>query len=301
MAEHLNFPHSRALGRSLKVLELLSEKGGMTDQQIALALGYKLLTVQQLLAVYRHYGYVSCNAKGVYDLSVKVLDIGTKYSQRKRVNDIAQSFLRRLSLKFNETTTLGAIEGTDLIYLEKVESSEMLRFAPKKEQRITAHHTALGKSILAHLPELELEKYCRNVSWHAITAKTITSKESLLPKLAQIRKQGYAICDEEYCIGVRSIARVILDKSNYPQYSIGIWGPVERMAPNLLRKMQADLTVTSREISTYLNTQASIPGMHPAVAAPLQSTAKVDPVKRIRIGRDEPEKGFLRRAAALFL
>ncbi len=229
-------------------------------------------------------------------MSLKVLEIGQKFSQRRNVKDIARSYLRELALKYNETTTLGSIEKTDLIYVDKIDSLELLRFVPQKEQRITAHHTALGKSILAYLPEGQLHQYCQCAPWHTITDKTITSKLELFDRLKQIRKQGFAICDEEYSIGVRSISCVILDVLNYPRYSIGIWGPVERMTPNVLRRMQADLSQASLEISKYYNTASPPIGMLPATR-PKKSYPSNLPLQKKR----RSKQSFLHRAAALFL
>ena len=71
MNDYLQIPYNRTLGKSLKILELLSDQGALNDQQIAEKLNYNLLTVQQLLVVYKDYGYVACDEKGLYDLSVK--------------------------------------------------------------------------------------------------------------------------------------------------------------------------------------------------------------------------------------
>jgi DNA-binding IclR family transcriptional regulator len=298
MTDYLQIPYNRTLGRSLKILELLSEEGALSDLQISEKLNYKLLTVQQLLVVYKDYGYVSCDENGLYDLSTKVLDIGQKFSQRRNIKGIARSYLKNLSLKYNETTTLGAMENTDIIYVDKVDSLELLRFVPKKEQRITAHHTALGKSILAYMPKNQLNQYCQCAPWHAVTHKTVVSKLKLFERLKQIRKQGFALCDEEYSIGVRSIACAILDIHNYPRYSIGIWGPVERMSPQVLRKMQADLTVASREIGKFYNTASPPLGVLPARADHLKSLSNCHLREK---SRSKKKQGFFQRAAALFL
>lgn len=295
MTDYLQIPYNGTLGKSLKILELLSEQGALSDQQISEKLNYNVLTVQQMLVVYKDYGYVSCDEDGLYDLSIKVLDLGQKFSQRRNVKEIARSYLKELSLKYNETTTLGGLEKTNLVYIDKVDSLESLRFVPQKGLKVTAHHTALGKSILAYLPELEFHRYCQGVPWNAITPKTITSKQSLFSRLEQVRKQGFAICDEEYCIGVRSIACVILDVFNYPRYSIGIWGPVERMTPNVLRKMQADLASASLEISKYYNTASPPLGMLPATQISDKNSG------HMRRSKKEPKKNLFHRTAALFL
>ncbi|MCF6248938.1 MAG: IclR family transcriptional regulator, partial [Desulfobacula sp.] len=253
MTDFLSTPYlyNKSVGKGLKIIELLSDHGGLTDTEIAKRLKYNLITVQQLLLIYQQSGYITRDNENLYDLSIKIFDISRKFKQRSEIKDIAHSHLSRIAKKYNETTTLGTVENTSIIYLDKIDSMELLRFAPQAEQRITAHHTALGKSILAHLPVKEINRYCHRAPWRPLTPKTIDSKTKLLIRLQQIRHQGFAICDEEHCLGLRGIAVAILDALNYPRFSISIWGPTSRMRPDILRKMQIDLTHASIEISKY--------------------------------------------------
>lgn len=245
------YPYNQSVGKGLKILELLSDQGGLSDTEIANRLKYNLLTVQQLLLIYQEFGYITRDKDKLYDLSLKIFEISKKFRQRSEIKEIAHSHLLQIAEKYNETTTLGTLEDTNVIYLDKIDSMELLRFAPQTEQRITAHHTALGKSILAHLPVNEINQYYHRTPWRPLTPNTIDSKEKLQIRLQQIRRQGYAICNEEYCLGLRGIAVAILDALKYPRFSISIWGPTSRMTPEILRKMQIDLTHTSIEISKY--------------------------------------------------
>jgi len=233
--------YNKSVGQGLKILELLSDQGALSDKHISEQLKLNLITVQQLLLIYKDFGYIVRDKDNRYDLSIKIIDISRKIKQRCEIKDIAHVHLKQLSEKYNETATLGTVEKTNLIYIDKIDSMALLRFVPQIEQKITAHHTALGKSILAYLPLKELDHYCHFSSWKARTPKTIDTKEKLFIRLKQIRKQGFAISDEEYCLGLRSIAVPILDSYNYPVFSIGIWGPVTRMPPSRLREMQIDL------------------------------------------------------------
>lgn len=286
------YPYNKSVGRGLKILELLSEQGALSDKQISTNLKYNLITVQQLLSIYLDFGYIVRDKENLYDLSVKIIDISRKFRQRCEIKDIAHVHLEWLSEKYNETATLGTVEKTDLIYIDKIDSRELLRFAPHIEQRITAHHTALGKSILAHLPVKDLNHYCHFVPWKCHTLKSIDTKEKLLVRLRQIKKQGFAICDEEYCLGLRGIAVVIQDSLNYPRFSLGIWGPVTRMTPPKLREMQIDLTLASLEISKYYTLSSNEKGRN-KIDARLFAVPKED--------RSDSKKSFFERALAMFL
>ncbi|NOX35460.1 MAG: IclR family transcriptional regulator [Deltaproteobacteria bacterium] len=290
---HTLYSYNKSVAKGLDILDLLSEQGALSDKQISTQLQYNLLIVQQLLLIYMDFGYISQSNDGLYDLSIKVIDISRKFRQRSKIKDVARVHLQRLSEKYNETTTLGTIEKTNIIYIDKIDSMELLRFVPVIEQQITAHHTALGKSILAYLPVKELNHYCNLVHWKAKTPKTIDSKAKLFIRLEQIRKQGFAISDEEYTMGVRSIAIAILDALNYPKFSIGIWGPVARMTPSKLRQMQVDLTEASLEISKYFTMPLSKKELPPM---PVNTGSLHRRIKRNKI-----KKGFFERALTMFL
>ena len=286
------FPYNKSVGQGLKILELLSEQGGLSDKQISEILKYNLITVQQLLSIYLYFGYIVQDKDNLYNLSIKIIDISRKFRQRCEIKDIAHVQLSQISSKYNETTTLGTIEKTDFVYVDKIDSMEVLRFVPQIEQRIPAHHTALGKSILAHLPAAELDHYCHLAQWAPYTPKSIDTKEKLFLSLQQIRQQGFAICDEEYCLGLTGIAAAILDAFNYPRFSIGIWGPVSRMTPSKLKEMQIDLITASMEISKYYTAASSKREPDKTETSIYTIQQNEDPARK---------KGFFGRALAVLL
>ncbi len=260
MTDFLQSPYSynKTVAMGIKILELISEQGILSDREIAKRLDYSLISVKQILNSYLNFGYLTRDEEDRYDLSIKIFDIGRKFKQRSNVRDIARPYMQQLVHQYNETVVLGILEGTNVMYLDKIDSLEMLRFAPQSEQRITAHHTALGKAILAHLPAEKLKHYCIKAPWKPMTPKSIDSIDKLMIRLHRIRKQGFAISDEEYCMGLRAIALPILDQIGYPKFSISIWGPVSRMESQVLREMQADLSNACYEIAKYFT--ASVQG-----------------------------------------
>jgi DNA-binding IclR family transcriptional regulator len=286
------YPYNDSVGKGLKILELLAEQGVLSDLQIAETLVYNIITVQQLLLIYQEFGYILRHKDGCYGLSIKILDISRKFRQRCEIKDIAKTYLTQISEKYNETTILGTVEKTDLIYVDKIDGLALLRFVPQIEQKIPAHQTALGKAILAYLPDKELNHYCNLASWQALTQKSILTKEQLLVRLKQIKKQGFAICDEEYCLGLRSLAVVILDALNYPRFSIGICGPATGMTPLKLREMQIDLVEASMEISKYYSASPD-----KRDANQMNTPVFFDPEKK-----SHPlKKGIFQRTLAMFL
>ncbi len=238
----------------IEILELIAEQGLLSDHCIATELSYNLVIVRHILSSYFNFGYLIRDERERYDLSTKIFEIGRKFKQRSDIKAIARPYMQRIVHKYNETIVLGMLEGTKVLSLDKIDSLEMLRFVPQSEQKITAHHTALGKSILAYLPPDKLKHYCMNAPLEHFTPKSIVSIDTLLVGLSQIQKQGFAISDEEYCTGLREIAVPILDQMGVPRFSISLWGPLSRMMPGVLREMQKDLSDACREISKYYTT-----------------------------------------------
>lgn len=253
MTDFLQSPYSynKTVSRGIKILELLSEQGILSDREIARRLSYNLATVRHILNSYLNLGYLIRDEENRYDLSIKIFDIGQKFKQRRDLKDIAHPYMQRLVHTFNETVLLGTLDSPHIVYLDKIDSFEMLRFSPQEGQQVTAHHTALGKAILAHLPDDKLKHYCLNASWRPYTPKSIDSIDKLIVRLPRIKKQGFAISDEEYCMGSRAIAVPILDHKGFPRFAVSIWGPVNRMVPSVLREMHHELSEICEDISRY--------------------------------------------------
>jgi len=249
---HTKYFFISSLQRGIEVFELLANYGSLSVSQVASMLGYNRSAAHRFLSTLKELGYVQQTHSKEYEPTFKILELCTKVSSRFEIRKSASLFMRSLSQKTKETINLGVIQGTDIIHLDKIESTELLRIDPEIGSRAPAQHTALGKAILAFIPTEELKKFCRNSDWTSLTPYSKTTDEELIQELKKIRSSGWAIDNEELCLGLRCIAVPIFDHLDYPRYAISISGPTLRMSEDRILRMCDDLLSVSRELSRRL-------------------------------------------------
>jgi len=243
--------------KTMKILELLAEKGELSVSEAATHLDLNRSTCHRFLVTLRELGYVVQNTLSRYRLSFRIFQLGNKVANRVQVRRIAYPYLQELSNLFNETINLGYWDNNEIIHLEKIDSTEILRIDPRIGSRVPAHCTSLGKAILAYLPEEELNAFLKSMPLKAITSHTITTKEKLVQELEKIRKQGFATDSEELCIGLRCVASPVFDYKNYPSYSVSVAGPSSRMTKEKITVMKEEVRRVGRELSKSLGQMQS--------------------------------------------
>ena len=131
------------------ILELLSENGEMSVSEVAAGLGIHRSASYRFLASLKQMGYVVQEPDSRYKLSFKLFELGMKLINSLEIKQVARPYMQELSSMYNETVNLGYWNGVDIIYLDKIESSELIRIDLAVGRRIPIYCTALGKSILA--------------------------------------------------------------------------------------------------------------------------------------------------------
>ena len=145
---------------------------------------------------------------------------------------------------------MAILEGKEVIYLDTIESPEILRTEIKAGTRTPAHCTALGKVLLASLSDSKFESlYKRDEPLSSLTSKSISSLDELKKKLKKVKKQGYAVDREEYKIGINCIGVPIFSRNGEAIAAISITGPASRFTINEMEKVKAMLMTISKEIS----------------------------------------------------
>ncbi|MDR1921869.1 MAG: IclR family transcriptional regulator, partial [Candidatus Adiutrix sp.] len=155
---------------------------------------------------------------------------------------------------------LGILDRDKIIYLDKVESQELLRMDSGVGTSCQAYITALGKAILAFLPEGDLDAYFeRLVMLDAMTPNTITNVEKLRKALARVRKNGYAVDNEELAAGLYCVGAPILDFNAYPAYALSVSGPSGRIKP--LKNLPGKIIECAAKLSRQLGCRKVQPGL----------------------------------------
>ena len=145
----------------------------------------------------------------------------------------AHPVLLDLRHKTRESAQLAVLDGTDIVIIDTEESYAFVREITTPGQRTPAHALSTGKVLMAYLPDAQLEALLRRRRRRAFTAKTITAADDLRRELARVRRQGFALADEEYEEGVIGIAAPIFDRWGTAVAAISVGGPRGRLLPRL--------------------------------------------------------------------
>ena len=162
------------------------------------------------------------------------------------LRSIAKPHLERLTLETQEVVFLAMIEGNEIIFIEKIESSQPIRYIAQIGTRRPLHCTAGGKLCLALQTGARVEQYIREVGLQRYTANTITTAAALRKDLERIRRRGYSVSNGEFIEDLMGIAvPVVHPGSHAPLAAIVVAGPAFR-----LRKRAREVTAAMQRAAT---------------------------------------------------
>jgi DNA-binding IclR family transcriptional regulator len=166
---------------------------------------------------------------------------------------VAEPILRELAEKTGETAYMVVLDGSEVVYIEKIESQQLtggLKMASKVGSRNPLHSCAVGKTLLSFFPEQELDRLIREKGLSRRTVNTITEPEKLKEQLRVVRTQGYAVDDEENEEGIRCLAAPVFDEKGRPVAAISVSGPAFRVTKKVLQQvLRKEVTEAAKEIS----------------------------------------------------
>ena len=244
----------QSVERAFNLLEVLArhpEGIGVTD--LARKVGLNKTTAYRLLATMQGLGYVRRSQAGSnYTLGWRIADLASFLLEGTELIFIAREPLRKLSRLTREAVHLGVLEGNEVVYVSKIESPQPIRIASRVGGRMPVHCTALGKSILSHLPRRRAEEILRRGPLTQRTALTKTDPKLILQDLDEIRDRGHALDAGENEKGILCIGAPIFDNSGTPVAAVSISGPGFRLTEDVVNEMAAHVEDCAREISEGL-------------------------------------------------
>ncbi len=243
-----------SLEKGIRILELLAEHGELSVSEAARLMDTNRAGSHRFISTLKDLGYVEKNSSNKYQPTLKVMSLATKVANRFEIRRVAKPYMHRLSMMSKETINLGLFKNREIVHIDKIDSLEVLRMDSALGDKAPAYCTGLGKAILAFLPEHELTHYLDNTELVSLAPNTITGREEFLAELERIRKNGYAVDDEELNIGLRCIAAPIFDHNAYPAYAISISGPAMRVTHRTLEEAKDTLLTASAELSKIMGT-----------------------------------------------
>ncbi|WP_009475148.1 IclR family transcriptional regulator [Rhodococcus sp. JVH1] len=197
---------SQSVSRALHLLVQLGNGPANLDQ-LAESTGVHKTTVLRLLRTLSDERFTFRDNSNQYHLGSRIFELAAQATDQREVRRIASPHLVAFNREYGRTTHLAAMEGGDVVYIDKLESHDQIRMYSRIGLRANLNSTAVAKVILADLPDSELRPIVDSMDFSARTANTITTPERYLDEIRTVREQGWAHDQEENepsvnCIGV---------------------------------------------------------------------------------------------------
>ena len=198
--------------------------------EIARQLELDRSTTYRILLSLEKCGLVEKDQKtGEYSLGLSAFEIGNTYLRRMDFIKISKPIMTELALKVQETVHLAVLSDTEIVYVDKIDSPRTLGVMSKIGQRAPVYCTALGKALLAHLPEEERPRVINEIHLKPFTSHTITSKKQLIVELKEVRRRGYSRDRREIEEDVECLAAPIFNHLGNAVAALSISGPQRKI------------------------------------------------------------------------
>jgi IclR family transcriptional regulator, KDG regulon repressor len=242
--------------RALRILELfLNDQNPLAVPTISERLGLPRTTTHELVNTLTHSGYLRRDSKqpNKVFLGPSVFELGNVYAGKLDLIAEGRRIAEEIVAKCDETVQMAILDGTDAVFVAKVECSKMVRLVSGVGSRVPAHCTAVGKMLLSSLPELGInDLYKKQDSLENMTENSITSLSQLKHELAAIRKRGLSYDDCESNTDVRCVAAPIYNHTGKMVAAMSISVPISRMSLSRQDELSVIIRKGAEEVSKNL-------------------------------------------------
>jgi IclR family transcriptional regulator, pca regulon regulatory protein len=250
--------YSQSLERGLAILGCFtSEHPVLGIADIADELGMSRSTTHRYVTTLLALGYLEQGRSRKYRLGLRVTDLGMAALNSTGLRDNVHPFLEELRERTGYTTGLAVLDGTEILYVDRARSWRRAERETDRGlhpgSRMPAYCTAMGKILLAHLPEEVQRQLIAQLNLERNTPSTITSKQALRAELERIVEDGYALNDQELRPGLQAIAVPVRDESREVVAAVGIAASPEAISlAELTDALGPHLISTAARISSRL-------------------------------------------------
>jgi IclR family pca regulon transcriptional regulator len=219
-----------SLARGLLVIQSFTpQHPQMTISQLSVKTGLSRAAVRRCLYTLTKLGFAAAEDGSRYALSPRMLTLSNTYSSSNPLSTAAQPILERMSAAYRESFSVGTLDGDDILYVARTTVQRVMAVDLQIGSRLPAYCTSMGRVLLAHLPAEQLEQYLARVVLTPHTSRTVNSTEKLSLILRNVRRNGYALVDQEYEVGLRSLAVPVYAPSGRVVATINLSGSAPRM------------------------------------------------------------------------
>lgn len=242
----------QSVERTFELLELMADAGGeVALSDLAETSGLPLPTIHRIMRTLVSSGYARQQPSRKYALGPRLIRLGETAS--RALGSWARPYLVELTEATGETSNMAVLDGEQIVYVAQAPSQHSMRMFTEVGRRVDAHATAVGKAILANLPDDEVTQLLSRARMRPQTERTITTVAAMREELARIRTEGYAMDDGEQEVGVRCYAVAV--PAAPAGAAISISGPEGRMA----RISTEEVIPLMRRLARNLSDELSAP------------------------------------------
>src|SRR5689334_10945450 len=254
----------QSVDRALHIIETLAEDDeGYRLSDLAVRTGLSTSTAHRLLTTLEKRRFVQFDRAGSkWHVGARSFTVGATFARRRNFSAQAVPYLRKLRDLTRETANLAVVDDEFIIVLTRMESREIMRSLTKVGGRVAMVASGVGKAVLATYSNEDVSAIIHHHGMPRLTEKSIVRPGDLFKELEKIRRQGFAIDDEEACMGLRCIAAVVYNDCAEPLAAISVSGMTSRLTDERLPM----LGQTVREVAAELT--VALGGVMPAAKSP---------------------------------
>jgi DNA-binding IclR family transcriptional regulator len=241
------------ISKVLRILEALQgSSAGLGLKAICDLTGIHKSTAHRFLKHLEREGYLVRTEAGAYLIGPRLSQMSTRGSQGATLQAVARPILWELWKSTQETVNLAVLDQGTVLYVEVIESPHEFRLSSRVGTRRSLHVTALGKALAAFLPAELRTSVLSTIKFQPATPKTIMNLVQFRQELEKIRRQGFAVDDEEAVQGARCVSAPILNADREPIAAVSVSGPVTRVSPNQVAALAGAVRSAARAISAAM-------------------------------------------------
>lgn len=239
--------------RLFGALEYLVRNGQSSLTELTQALHLNKSTAHRILASLQCMDYVRQDPEsGRYEATFKLVDLADRLMEQVDVAQMARPHLKNLAARVKETIHFVERDGSEVIYIDKVDPYDhSIRMTSHIGSRMPFYRSGVGKAMAANMSDPEIRTLWENCTIERRTAYTITNLDEFMDEIAEVRRKGYALDNEENEAGVRCIAAALsLDGGSRYAFSISV--PISRMDNDRIRELSGIVLAVKAEMDAEL-------------------------------------------------
>ena len=258
MSAALRTPRNGSVTKAFQILNALAaSRRDMTATALAQATGGTLATTHRFLVTLEEMGAVFRSPRGHFMLGHKLAELGARVETKHLLTEAVQPHLDALAAEFREVAHCATLSGAAAVDIARAVPDRSL-VGHAGEAVCPLHCTAAGKMLLASVEPAAAEHLLRQIAFDRHTARTMGSARALKPALPRIRDAGYAIDDEEWEDGLRSLAVPLHDSRGRVVAALAVSGPTSRLTDAALVLVRAALARRAERIEHALFTESRV-------------------------------------------